>query len=109
MGISAVAPGQAGPEIGTVPGRAGQAEGTYPPPTAQPIRMCSRGDVGVGKFSEKNDRFIEIFALFEKKRSMIDSSAKKSVENSVIAKFLHFYEKNWSFHRKKRNTSQSIV
>ncbi len=68
MGISAGAPGQAGQEIGTVPGRAGQAVGTYPPPTAQPIRMCGRGDVGVGKLSEKTDRFIKIFALNGKKR-----------------------------------------
>ncbi len=40
--------------------------------------------MGVGNLSEKNDFFPEIFALYEKKGSMIDSVAKKSVEKSVI-------------------------
>ena len=104
MGISAGAPGQAGPEIGTVPGRAGQAVGTYPPPTAQPIRMCGLGGRGCRKFIEKNDLFIEFFALYETKRSMIDSLAKKSVENPVIENSCSFMKKIGRFFEKK-NTS----
>ncbi len=81
MGTSAGAPGLAEPETGTVTGRVGQAVGTYPSPTAQPIRLCCRGDVGVGKLIEKK-RFV-----YEKKRCMIDSLSNKDVKIQ-LSKFL---------------------
>jgi hypothetical protein len=99
FGNLAGAPGPAGQKTGPVPGRAGQAVGTFPPPTAQPIRLCGRGGRGCRK-------------TYGKKRVMIDCLWKKKLHdrqfiekkrrNLSYRKFLQFYQKFRSFPGKKK-------